>query len=173
MIIILDKVGNTALSRPESSRKDSKHWMQSVRPIGISYKVASCRRNVYSANRSNISKSHRIASCRRNLSYHKNGEFASNRRVCQRTSSVNRLMTVDGIVQTRCLMRQKSWESLPWSCWWRENRTASVPSRRNVEKIENPASSKRTIQVVEISTFEKRSKSINKMSQFAIYKIAN
>jgi len=25
MIIILDKVGNTALSRPESSRKDSKH----------------------------------------------------------------------------------------------------------------------------------------------------
>jgi len=128
---------NTALSRPESSRKDSKHWMQSVRPIGISYKVASCRRNVYSANRSKSHKKDRIMQTKPIIP--QNGEFASNRRVCQRTSSVNRPMTVDGIVQTRCLMRQKSGESLPWSCWWRENRTASVPSRRNVEKIENPA----------------------------------
>jgi len=55
--------------------------MQSVRPIGISHKVASCRRNVYSANRSNISKSHRIASCRRNLLCHKNG-------VCQQSKSL-------------------------------------------------------------------------------------
>ena len=54
--------------------------MQSVRPIGISYKVASCRRNVYSANRSKSHKKDRIMQTKPII--------PQKRRVCQQSKSL-------------------------------------------------------------------------------------